>query len=128
MTKEDQDVQMVLGLSWDVVSDELSCKLPSNLDCTQERPVTKRVLLSVINSVYDPIGFTAPALLLPKLLMQEARREKIGWDKVLPVKLEHKYRLWEKTMHLMSKCTIPRRFFAENYGDFTLHIFTDASA
>ncbi|GFW83530.1 DUF1758 domain-containing protein [Trichonephila clavipes] len=127
-TKEDQDMQMVLGLSWDVVSDELSCKLPSNLDCTQERPVTKRVLLSVINRVYDPIGFTAPALLLPKLLMQEAWRGKIGWDELLPVELEHKYRLLQETMHLMSKCTIPRRFFAENYDDATLHIFTDASA
>ncbi|GFW95632.1 dual 3',5'-cyclic-AMP and-GMP phosphodiesterase 11 [Trichonephila clavipes] len=127
-SKKDQDMQMVLGLSCDVVSDELSCKLPSNLDCTQERPVTKRVLVSMINSVYDPIGFTAPALLLPKLLMQEAWRGKIGWDEVLPVELEHKYRLWEKTMHLMSKCTIPRRFFAENYDDFTLHIFTDTYA
>ncbi|GFU74073.1 integrase catalytic domain-containing protein [Trichonephila clavipes] len=125
-SEEDQDMQMVLGLSWDVVSDELSCKLPPNLDCTQERPVT--TVLSVINSVYDPIGFTAPALLLPKLLMQETWRGKIGWDEVLPLELEHKYRLWEKTMHLMSKCTIPRRFFAENYDDVTLHIFTDASA
>ncbi|GFV70273.1 DUF1758 domain-containing protein [Trichonephila clavipes] len=34
-SKEDQDMQMVLGLSWDIVSDELSCKLPSNLDCIQ---------------------------------------------------------------------------------------------
>ncbi|GFR15006.1 integrase catalytic domain-containing protein [Trichonephila clavata] len=125
-SKEDQDKQMVLGLSWDVISDELSCKLPSNIDCTQGKPVTKRVLLSVINSVYDPIGFTAPALLLPKLLMQEAWRGKIGWDEVLPV--EHKYRLWERTMHFMSKCAISRRLFAENYDDFTVHIFTDASA
>ncbi|GFY42232.1 DUF1758 domain-containing protein [Trichonephila inaurata madagascariensis] len=95
-SKEDQDMQMVSGLSWDVVSDELSCMLPSNLDCTEERPVTKGVLLSVINSVYDPIGFTAPALLLPKLLMQEAWKGKIGWDEVLPLELEHKYRFWEK--------------------------------
>ncbi|GFQ75488.1 integrase catalytic domain-containing protein [Trichonephila clavata] len=103
-------------------------ELPSNIDCTQGKPVTKRVLLSVINSVYDPIGFTAPALLLPKLLMQEAWRGKIGWDEVLPVELEHKYRLWERTMHFMSKCAISRRLFAENYDDFTVHIFTDASA
>ncbi|GFQ82413.1 DUF1758 domain-containing protein [Trichonephila clavata] len=40
-SKEDQDKQMVLGLSWDVISDELSCKLPSNIDCTQGKPVTK---------------------------------------------------------------------------------------
>ncbi|GFT68670.1 integrase catalytic domain-containing protein [Trichonephila clavipes] len=79
-SKENQDMQMVLGLRWDIVGDELSYKLPSNLDCTQERPVTKRELLSVINSVYDLIGFTAPALLLPKLLMQESWRGKIGWE------------------------------------------------
>ncbi|GFT24322.1 integrase catalytic domain-containing protein [Nephila pilipes] len=127
-SKEDQDKQMVLSLNWDVVSDELSCKLPSNIDCTQGNPVTKRVLLFVINSVYDPIGFTALALLLPKLLMQEALRGKISWDEMLPVELEHKYRLWETTMHFMSKCAIPRRLFAENYDDFTLHIYTDASA
>ncbi|GFQ79810.1 integrase catalytic domain-containing protein, partial [Trichonephila clavata] len=63
-----------------------------------------------------------------KLLMQEAWRGKIGWDEVLPVELEHKYRLWERTMHFMSKCAISRRLFAENYDDFTVHIFTDASA
>ncbi|GFT49727.1 integrase catalytic domain-containing protein [Trichonephila clavipes] len=39
-SKEDQDMQMVLGLKWDVVGDERSYKLPSNLDCTQERSVT----------------------------------------------------------------------------------------
>ncbi|GFQ92809.1 integrase catalytic domain-containing protein [Trichonephila clavata] len=60
--------------------------------------------------------------------MQEAWRGKIGWDEVLPVELEHKYRLWERTMHFMSKCAISRRLFAENYDDFTVHIFTDASA
>ncbi|GBM21295.1 hypothetical protein AVEN_204642-1, partial [Araneus ventricosus] len=47
-SKEDQDKQMVLGLSWDVVSDELSCKPLANTDCAQEKPVTKRVLCSQI--------------------------------------------------------------------------------
>ncbi|GFR02681.1 DUF1758 domain-containing protein [Trichonephila clavata] len=61
-------------------------------------------------------------------LCKKLGEEKIGWDEVLPVELEHKYRLWERTMHFMSKCAISRRLFAENYDDFTVHIFTDASA
>ncbi|GFT93667.1 DUF1758 domain-containing protein [Nephila pilipes] len=35
-SQEYRDTQMVLGLSWDVISDESSSKLPSNLDCTQD--------------------------------------------------------------------------------------------
>ncbi|GFT51582.1 uncharacterized protein TNCV_4626021 [Trichonephila clavipes] len=77
-SKEDQDMQMVLGLSWNVVSDELSYKLPSNLDCTQERPVTKGYCYMESTVYTIRLAFTAPALLLPKLLMQEAWRGKIG--------------------------------------------------
>ncbi|GFV13667.1 integrase catalytic domain-containing protein [Trichonephila clavipes] len=68
------------------------------------------------------------SFIVTKVANARSFERKIGWDEVLPVEREHKYRLWENTMHLMSKCTIPRRFFAENYDDFTLHIFTDASA
>lgn len=127
-SKEEQDTQMVLGMRWNVVNDELSCKLPSNLHRTIDEKVTKKLLLSIINSIYDPIGFTAPALLLPKLLLQEAWRKKLGWDDVLPAELEQKYRRWEKTTALLSKCSIPRRIFSGIYDDVTLHIFTDASS
>ncbi|GFS65221.1 integrase catalytic domain-containing protein [Trichonephila inaurata madagascariensis] len=68
------------------------------------------------------------SFIVTKVAYARSLKRKKGWDEVLPVELEHKYRLWEKTMHLRSKCTIPRRFFAEKYDDYRLHIFTDASA
>nr|XP_042913638.1 uncharacterized protein LOC122273680 [Parasteatoda tepidariorum] len=124
---EGQETEMVLGMKWNLVSDELSCKMPLNLVTVNEKAVTKRLLLSIINSIYDPIGFTAPALLLSKFLLQEAWREKLSWEDALPAQLVQKHRRWEKTTALIPECTIPRRMLPINYEDGELHIFTDAS-
>ncbi|XP_042911003.1 uncharacterized protein [Parasteatoda tepidariorum] len=127
-SREGQETEMVLGMKWNLVSDELSCKMPLNLVTVNEKAVTKRLLLSIINSIYDPIGFTAPALLLPKFLLQEAWREKLSWEDALSAQLEQKYRRWEKTAALIPECTIPRRMLPVNYDNVELHIFTDASS
>ncbi|GFY37351.1 uncharacterized protein TNIN_317081 [Trichonephila inaurata madagascariensis] len=61
-----EESQSVLGLKWDTETDELYCVGPQ-VDMEASEVVTKRKLLSVVNSMYDPIGFTSPATLLPKL-------------------------------------------------------------
>ena len=52
----------VLGLLWNVKSDTL--KLPSNI-----KRITKIDLLSALCSVFDPLGFVAPCLIGPKLII-----------------------------------------------------------
>ena len=52
----------VLGLLWNVKSDTL--KLPSNI-----KRITKIDLLSALCSVFDPLGFVAPCLIEPKLII-----------------------------------------------------------
>ncbi|GBM43406.1 hypothetical protein AVEN_244218-1, partial [Araneus ventricosus] len=37
-------------------------------------------MLSIISSVFDPIGFLAPALIHPKILLQAAWKTKEPWD------------------------------------------------
>ncbi|GIY66096.1 uncharacterized protein CEXT_161511 [Caerostris extrusa] len=94
------ETQNVLGLKWDTETDELYCVSPET-DMGISDNISKRKLLCIVNSIYDPIGFTSPATLLPKLLLQEAWRNKLDWDEEIL------------------------------YGNFkkaTLHIFTDASA
>ncbi|GIY98474.1 uncharacterized protein CEXT_502381 [Caerostris extrusa] len=67
------ETQNVLGLKWDTETDELYCVSPET-DMGISDNISKRKLLSIVNSIYDPIGFTSPATLLPKLLLQEAWR------------------------------------------------------
>ncbi|GBO23434.1 hypothetical protein AVEN_186858-1 [Araneus ventricosus] len=42
--------------------------------------ITKRKMLSIISSVFDPIRFLAPALIHPKILLQAAWKTKEPWD------------------------------------------------
>ena len=56
----------VLGLLWNVKSDAL--KLSSNIKRISNK---KRGLLSVLCSIFDPLGFVASCLIKPKLIIQE---------------------------------------------------------
>ena len=76
---QDGEDQNVLGLKWDTHTDELYCA-GGKTTLSADKVLSKRRLLSIVNSIYDPIGFTSPATLLPKLLLQEAWKAKIGWD------------------------------------------------
>ncbi|XP_018577158.1 uncharacterized protein LOC108915574 [Anoplophora glabripennis] len=64
----------VLGLKWFTTRDILTIN-PNLLTCDRESVVTKRKLLSIAQKVFDPIGFTSPVTLLPKLWLQ------ILWEK-----------------------------------------------
>lgn len=85
----DQDelpMEKALGLNWCVESDTFKFKIT-----IRDRPFTRRGLLSVVGSVYDPLGVLAPVVLPAKTILQELCRLKIGWDDDLP---EHIRKRW----------------------------------
>ncbi|VDI68047.1 Hypothetical predicted protein [Mytilus galloprovincialis] len=53
---DSKPLQRSLGLSWDVNTDNFLFQLSS-----ENKPITRRGILSTINSLYDPLGFLAPA-------------------------------------------------------------------
>ena len=57
--------QRSLGVQWDLEDDTFTFHVT-----LEERPFTRRGVLSVINSVYDPLGLAAPVVLKGKLLLQ----------------------------------------------------------
>ncbi|GBN70948.1 hypothetical protein AVEN_183526-1, partial [Araneus ventricosus] len=89
----DQESQRVLRIKWDTETDELYCVSPQ-VDIGFSEIVSKRKLLSIVNSIYDPIGFTSPATLLPKLLLQEAWNNKLDWDEELPSDMQLSYQFY----------------------------------
>ncbi len=50
-------IQRAPGVNWDVVNDEFRFKVT-----IKEKQRTRRGLLSIVSSVYDPLGFTAPVI------------------------------------------------------------------
>ncbi len=68
-------VERALGMQWCTSSDSFRYKI--NLP---DKPCTRRGILSVVSSVYDPMGFLAPLLLPIKLILRDLCQEKKGWD------------------------------------------------
>ena len=65
--------ERALGILWNVETDSFGYNIK-----IKDRPPTKRGILSIISSVYDPLGFVSPVILTAKQLLQDLCRHKIG--------------------------------------------------
>ena len=50
----------------------------------QDKPLTRRGILSTVSSVYDPLGFLAPVILTGRRILQGLCRDKSDWDDPMP--------------------------------------------
>ena len=125
LNHDDLPVQSVLGIRWNVESDAFSFRV--TLD---GKPATRRGILSIVASVYDPLGFLAPFILLGKRVLQEMCQRGISWDEPLPSELKPRWESWLNDLRNLGKIQIPRCFTPENFGKILkveLHHFSDAS-
>ncbi|XGW01565.1 hypothetical protein V3C99_014021 [Haemonchus contortus] len=113
----------VLGVTYDTTSDEfrLHLKFP------QKASLTKRDIVSQLNSIYDPVGMAGPLTIRLKHLMREIYDTDIEWKDPVPKDLAE---LWIKTCKELDNVSlsIPRYSMDGNTGPFTLWIFADASS
>ena len=49
-----------------------------------DRPSTRRGILSVASSVYNPLGFAAQFILPAKRILQDLGRKGLGWNTQVP--------------------------------------------
>ena len=72
--------KQVLGIDWDIVSDEFVFDFKKFLDMCDGLRLTKRNILSVSASFYDPVGFISPVTTHVKVLFQLLCKNKFDWD------------------------------------------------
>ncbi len=94
-------MQRSLGLLWNLDTDCFNFHIQKD-----RRPYTRRGLLSVINSLYDPLGFVAPITVQGKVLLRELTVNAADWDASLPV---NKQKVWgvERFSAGTATCTSP---------------------
>ncbi len=80
-------VEQALGVCWCVESDTLQFLIQ-----LKDQPCTRRGILATISSVYDPLGFIAPVMLVGKKILQDICNTQ-DWDE--PVSETTRMR-WEK--------------------------------
>ena len=116
--------ERALGVIWNVENDKLGFKIS-----IVDKPCTKRNILSVIFSIYDPCFLISPANVNAKKLLKEVCSLNCTWDDTLPEHLELQWNTWKANILLINSLEIPRPFFAnvDNYENVQLHIFCDGS-
>ena len=87
-------------------------------------------MLSVVDSVFDPLGSISSFLLVAKLLLQELCRRRISRDEALTGDALNKWRRWERELPQLAGFTIPRCLKPSHLNDIVIcqiHHFSDAS-
>ena len=121
-------LQRSLGLNWDVIRDIFTYQLSADV-----KPYTKRGVLSVINGIFDPLGFIAPVILGGRLLLRQAiQNNSIDWDDLLPNDLICNWQKWRQSLKDLELLEIRRSYTSLSLNDqdctnCELHIFSDAS-
>lgn len=118
-------LERALGVHWCVESDCFQFNI-----VLQDKPCTRRGILSTVSSVFDPLGFVAPLLLDGKSILQELCRHKTDWDDPIPEEIKVKWEKWRADLLQLQRISIPRCYKPENFGRVVsaeLHHFSDAS-
>ncbi|VDI02925.1 Hypothetical predicted protein [Mytilus galloprovincialis] len=120
-------LQRSIGMAWDINNDCFTFQVAHDI-----KPFSKRGVLSTINSLFDPIGFTAPVSVRGKLLLRDMMTS-LGhteWDEPLPDTYLHPWKQWINTLPDLEQCCIPRIYSDISYAEASnreVHIFCDAS-
>ncbi|EPB74949.1 Pao retrotransposon peptidase [Ancylostoma ceylanicum] len=116
----------ILGLTWNIPTDTIIIRLPF-LQAQMDHP-TKRSVLKVVASIYDPLGFIAPLTVVAKIFLQSLWKDQMQWDELLSEDKRNNWLLITSTW-TQPYLEIPRRILPSvlDSNSIEIHIFTDAS-
>lgn len=118
-------IERALGVSWCIQSDTFQLKVKLN-----DRPLTRRGILSAVSSLYDLLGFIAPVILAGKQILQQMCADHADWDDPLTDPLRERWQQWRASLDSLSSLRINRCVKPEGFGSVKsvqLHHFSDAS-
>ena len=91
-----------MGVHWDVEADFFNLVVSG-----ESQPETRKGVMSLIATIYDPLGLVGPLILPGREINQELCRLKYAWNDRLPDELAVK---WKKGLASLTSYSIPRSF------------------
>ena len=83
---------------------------------------TKRKILSLVSSVFDPLGWVSPLTVRGKIFLQTLWKEKMGWDQTLNTEQVKVVREILIDLQKVDEFSFPRHILHEHSE---LHVFAD---
>lgn len=129
--KTPQLVEKILGMYWQNDVDEFVFrfkfhKVPEAV-LNQSRIPTRRELLCMTMSIFDPYGFLANYLITAKIIVQETWSADVDWDEPIPEDLAMRWFRWQDELKSIESLRIPRCYLVMAPEELELHTFVDAS-
>ena len=118
-------VHRSLGLRWDLTRDTFFFDAPRD-----EKPYTRRGVLSVINSLIDPIGFMAPVTIQGKLILRDLMKGNVDWDEPLPSDKLSQWSAWKGSLPCLNQIHVARGYSGRSLSEASkleLLVFCDTS-
>lgn len=111
----------VLGLKWNPKLDSFSYQV--DIPSTK---CTKRVMLSEISKIYDPMGFLSPITIFTKHLIQLLWVAGTAWDEAPPKGVSDLWLSFISELNILQNISLPRHVLPSN-EEIQIHGFSDAS-
>ncbi|XP_062557206.1 uncharacterized protein LOC134222069 [Armigeres subalbatus] len=127
--------ERVLGMLWEPNEDLFVFSVQFHQDLlpilSGEVVPTKRQVLRVVMSLFDPLGLIASFTIHGKILIQNIWRSGVSWDQRIIDSDFTNWKRWIKLVPELQKVHIPRCYFPnydrKSYESLQLHVFVDAS-
>ena len=116
--------QNVLGISWNPYTDNMNIVAGEKLVHDSWR-YTKRKILSLVSSIYDPLGWVSPLTVRGTIFLHTLWKEKMGWDQNLNPEQIKVIRDVLVDLQRVDEFIFPRHILHEHSE---LHVFTNASS
>ena len=101
--ESDLSVKRALGVAWNTDTDSFVIRLKP------KKPVdTNRQILSLVSSIYDPLGMVAPFTLSAKIVLEDIWRKKRKLDEEIPETELAPFRKWQDQLSDLELFSLPR--------------------
>ena len=94
-----------LGVKWDTQNDTLGFCIK-----LVNKPLKRSSLLSILSSLYDPLGLGAPFLLNKRQIIQQLCRNRLNLDESINKRSSYEWQKWKNNLSMVEDIEIPHGF------------------
>ena len=98
-------ITKTLGISWNSTADVFTVTASP---VSPEFQTTKRSVLCKVATIFDPLGFVCPYVIVAKILLQELWMRGYDWDDEFHDEIANKIRDWFEQLKSLKEVKIPR--------------------